>query len=85
MGDWEITTDSACLTERSEALEALSTKEKLELVRRFYSSRVPKHARKAPEEADALVSKNRRSFAKLVARIERKYDIAIDVDSEVGS
>jgi hypothetical protein len=81
MGDWAITTDSTCLSERSAQLEALSRDEKLALLVQFYGNsnddRVVESKRKSPQQVETLLNKNSRSFAKLVSRIERMYGIPV--------
>jgi hypothetical protein len=78
MGDWAVTTDSTCLSERSARLEALSRDEKLALLVQFYGS-VPENKQKSPEQVEKLLNKNSRSskFAKLVSRIEKMYGIPV--------
>mmetsp|Transcript_12522 Transcript_12522/g.15092 ORF Transcript_12522/g.15092 Transcript_12522/m.15092 type:complete len:98 (+) Transcript_12522:1-294(+) len=84
-GDWEVTTDSTCLSSRSESLNALSVEERITLLQTFYRQRETKNgfAYNSPEEAKALVEKYERSFAKLVQRIERKYDVTIGEEQEL--
>mmetsp|Transcript_15190 Transcript_15190/g.21493 ORF Transcript_15190/g.21493 Transcript_15190/m.21493 type:complete len:128 (-) Transcript_15190:537-920(-) len=79
-GDWEVTTDSTCLSSRSENLNALTIDQRVKLIQTFYTQQA---AGKSPEEAKALVEKYERSFAKLVSRIERKYGVAIDEEQEL--
>ena len=73
-GDWAITTDSTCLSERSVQLQALSRQEQLDLLVNFYTSdKIPADKHKSLQQVEILFNKNRRSFAKLVTRIETAY------------
>jgi hypothetical protein len=76
-GDWSVTTDSTCLSKRSEKLNALAMDEKLELVQEFYA-KLP-DSTNTPTKAKDLVEKyaGRREFAQLVARLKRKYDKSV--------
>ena len=76
-GDWAVTTDSTCLSSRSTQLDALPRENKLDLLTKFYTEKAPEDKRKSAEEAEALLDKNLRSFAKLVSRIEKKYVIPV--------
>lgn len=84
MGDWSVTTDSMCLSERSEKLNALNVKEKVEMITKFYG--VIEDAKKTPEEAEKLTTKyaGRREFAQLVVRLERKYRRSVEDGRELG-
>lgn len=75
-GDWAVTSDSTCLSERSETLNALSSEEKIQLVQQFYQKEIHESP-KTQEEAEALARKYSRNFANLVARLERKYDVTL--------
>ena len=76
-GKWEVTTDSTCLSTRSKILEQLSRDEKLRLLKDFYDNQVPPAKRKSTDQVVKLYEKNARSFAKLVARLEKKYDLSM--------
>lgn len=71
-GDWEVTTDSTCLSKRSIALDNLTDGWRLRLIVHYYG-RLEKKNGKTPQEIRELVERNSRSFSKLVARLERKY------------
>lgn len=77
-GDWEYTTDSTCLSPKSETLEnrKLAPDEMRELVEFFYEK---VKASKQPDEVDKLVQKYASEFPQLVARLERKYETVFDV------
>ena len=84
-GDWAVTTDSTCLSERSVALDAMSTADRVAMIYNFYHQTahdIPDEKRKTRNEAQALVDKHARSFAKLVARIEKLYDRPIVVSNK---
>jgi hypothetical protein len=80
-GDWAVTTDSTCLSERSIALDDLSKEEKFNMIQTFYAEKVPTDSVKSSEEAQRLVEKYSRSFAQLVSRLERRYIIAVTDDN----
>lgn len=77
-GDWEYTTDSTCLSPKSETLEnrKLAPDEMRELVEFFYEK---VKASKQSDEVDKLVQKYASEFPQLVARLERKYETVFDV------
>lgn len=74
-GDWAVTTDSTCLSARSKILEQLTKAEKIHLLKEFYDNKVPPTSRKSTAEVVKLYEKFARSFAKLVVRLETKYEL----------
>jgi len=76
-GDWAVTTDSTCLSTRSQALNDLSRTEKIQILKEFYDHKVPPKKRKTTVEVVKLYEKNARTFPKLVAKLEKKYDISM--------
>ena len=76
-GDWAVTTDSTCLSARSKLLEQLSKDEKIQLLKDFYDNKVPSMSRKSTSEVVKLYEKFARSFAKLVVRLETKYELTM--------
>jgi hypothetical protein len=80
MGDWASSTDSTCLSDRSDQLNALDMSDKIGLIRRFYSTL--NDGKKTSQEAEALATKysNKRQFAQLVVRLEKKYQVDLDLD-----
>ncbi|CAB9517176.1 expressed unknown protein [Seminavis robusta] len=83
-GNWAVTTDSTCLSERSVLLEALPREEKLDLLVQFYSNLHFEERRKSKEEVEKLFDKNSRSFAKLVSRIEKHYKMPVSTIERTG-
>ncbi len=93
-GDWQYTTDSTCLSERSEAIDKLnlSTTEKIDLVEQYYRQESVKEGGSATngkcrEDIEKLVSvKYDMEFSKLVSKLEGKYKVLFDFnfsDSEL--
>jgi hypothetical protein len=83
-GDWQYTTDSTCLSPKSEQLEAqtLTLEERVKLVLQFYQK--ANAPAKTTEEVERLVMKKYRgNFPKLVAKLEGKYDVEFDIIIEV--
>jgi hypothetical protein len=84
MGDWASSTDSTCLSDRSERLNALDISDKIGLIHRFYNTLNNNDvaAKKTAQEAEALATKysNKRQFAQLVVRLEKKYQVDVDFD-----
>jgi hypothetical protein len=80
VGDWEVTTDSTCLSDRSVQLNSLEMTKKVSLIQRYYDALGV--AKKTPQDAEVLAKKyaNKREFAQLVVRLERKYGIPVDYD-----
>ena len=78
-GDWAVTTDSHCLSERSAELNALSKDDKLAMLKDFYDNKAPPQNRRSTAEVFALYEKNSRMFAKLVMKIEKKYEVKLVV------
>ena len=81
VGDWAVTTDSTCLSNRSEQLNILEMDKKVLLIQRYYEKL--NDANKTPEQAEALAKKysNMRQFAQLVVRLERKYEVSVDYEN----
>ena len=81
MGDWEVTTDSTCLSDRSVQLNSLDMTKKVGLIQRYYDALG--EAKKTPQDAEVLAKKyaNKREFAQLVVRLERKYGIPVVDDT----
>jgi hypothetical protein len=77
-GDWAVTTDSTCLSKRSQLLNGMEQKDKIALIANFYQ-RVGKIGSKgkSPEEVEQLVTKYERKFAQLVLRLEKKYETSM--------
>jgi hypothetical protein len=75
LGDWAVTTDSACLSKRSVHLNALRASEKMAVLRKIYANQIP--GAKSDEEITGLAEKyiRRDEFAQLIVRLERKYKI----------
>jgi len=70
-GDWAQTTDSTCLSIRSQNIASLSlsSKEQRILLETYYTER---NVSKTSEELDDIL-KRFRPFARLVQRLEQKY------------
>ena len=94
MGDWSVTTDSTCLSKRSQELDALSKEngfdhQSLTVLLKHFIYQLPEiqeHQRKRYQEKqvddrfyEKIAEKYRHEFAKLVVSLERKYKIT---DSE---
>lgn len=79
-GDWAYTTDSTCLSDRSIQLNALASEAKVGLMQKFYANR--SDARKTNDQIEALTKKyaNKRQFAQLVVKLERKYGVNFDFE-----
>ncbi len=90
-GDWEITTDSTCLSERSQELEAISKEngfdhQSLTVLLKHHIYQLPKireqHTKRFrdkkidPQFHEKIAKKYRHEFAKLVVNLERKYKIS---------
>lgn len=80
-GDWQFTTDSTCLTPRSEAIDAkmFPQEERIALVTGYYEK-----AKIVKEKAfvEKIVRKYGHEFAKLVSRLEQKYSVNFDFDTD---
>ena len=85
MGDWAVTTDSTCLSKRSEALEKLSKDKKRALIETYYTEKVPPESRKTLEEVQKILGKYSRSFLKLVHRLEKRYQIPVISDNDLSN
>ena len=76
-GDWQYTTDSTCLSKRSQQIDAqikgMTLEEKTLLVEEFYSSSSLKETKKTKEEISKITHKYRHQFPKLIQKLERKY------------
>ena len=83
MGDWAVTTDSTCLSERSVELNTLSKQDRLALIYNFYKNLpVDESKRKSRQDVQALVDKYAHdAFAHLVAKIEKRYNTPIDANA----
>mmetsp|Transcript_28382 Transcript_28382/g.41248 ORF Transcript_28382/g.41248 Transcript_28382/m.41248 type:complete len:209 (+) Transcript_28382:1366-1992(+) len=81
-GDWAVTTDSTCLSKRSQAFDALSEDKRLDLITRFYDE-TSSEKEKTAEDIKSLVKKNSNSFSKLIYRLERKYKVSVDRRDEL--
>lgn len=68
MGDWEVTTDSTCLSDRSVHLNSLERNKKVALIQRYYEILGDGEVKKTPQDAEVLATKyaNKREFAQLV-------------------
>ncbi len=82
MGDWEVTTDSTCLSDRSVHLNSLERNKKVALIQRYYEILGDGEVKKTPQDAEVLATKyaNKREFAQLVVRLERKYGVRVEYD-----
>lgn len=81
LGDWEFTTESACLSSRSQAIEKLNLPldEKVRVIHTFYKYN---GINKSDVEIQEIVWKNQHEYAKLVSRLERKYGERIPIPSQ---
>jgi hypothetical protein len=74
-GDWQYTTDSTCLSKKSQDLEAAlsgwTLQDKTELLQRFYNDQ--NDVDKTNDEIAKIAYKYRHDFPKLVSKLERKY------------
>lgn len=79
-GDWAYTTDSTCLSDRSVKLNALGIDKKVGLIHQFYTNLGD--TMKTNDQVEALTKKyaDRREFAQLVMRLERKYGVAVNFE-----
>mmetsp|Transcript_59951 Transcript_59951/g.90378 ORF Transcript_59951/g.90378 Transcript_59951/m.90378 type:complete len:202 (+) Transcript_59951:166-771(+) len=77
-GDWQYTTDSTCLSPKSEGIVAskFSFEEKVSLVNRFYEKMA---VAKTADEVEKIVHKYKRDFPNLIVKLERKYDANFDI------
>ena len=82
-GDWQYTTDSTCLSNRSEQIDNLNltTEERIDAVFLFYSNdmvvRQLKEQEKGKSRTDVekIVKRYIQDFPKLVSRLEKKYNV----------
>jgi hypothetical protein len=81
-GDWAVTTDSTCLSKRSQTLNGLAEQDRIALIVTFYQRVLPDNEKKAPGEVEKLVAKYERKFAQLVLRLEKKYKTSIQEAEE---
>lgn len=81
-GDWQFTTDSTCLSTRSEQIDnlKLSQEEKVSIVEQYYNrDEVAKklkdgeEKKKSREYVTKIVRRYDQEFPKLVSRLEAKY------------
>jgi hypothetical protein len=85
-GDWQFTTDSTCLSPKSARIEerGFSKEEKERIVTQFYHKQGVLD--KTPAQIEHLVKKYGRKFHQLVARLEKKYGIVMDIfPDDVGT
>jgi hypothetical protein len=77
-GDWQYTTDSNCLSPKSEALERrkFNPEEFGDLLSKFYETI---HVSKTPHEVQTIVKKYQSEFPTLVSRLERKYGVSFEI------
>jgi hypothetical protein len=89
-GDWQFTTDSTCLSKRSEEIDhlKLTIEEKMTLVEGYYNhigsngDNVDVDGqRKSRKDVEKIVRKYDLEFPKLVSRLEQKYGILLDFDN----
>lgn len=78
-GDWSVTTDSTCLSTKSARIEqrGFSKEEKERIVTQFYQKQ--EVLDKTAAQIEQLVKKYGRKFHQLVARLEKKYAVIIDI------
>jgi hypothetical protein len=83
-GDWAVTTDSTCLSKRSQSLNGLAEPDRIALITRYYQRVLPpdEDKKKAPGEVEKLVAKYERKFAQLVLRLEEKYQASMQEEGE---
>jgi hypothetical protein len=81
-GDWAVTTDSHCLSERSAAFNALTKDQKLKLLKVFYDHQALPSKRKSTPEVYKLYQKYSRMFAELIVKMEQKYDTVFRLPGE---
>lgn len=82
-GDWEVTTDSTCLSPRSQKLNEMDPEQQILLIQSFYATKVNDDKKKSPQDAKALAEKYlRTAFAQLVFRLEQKYGISVEDRSD---
>jgi hypothetical protein len=80
LGDWSLTTDSTCLSDRSMEMNSKALEQQVALVQRYYQ-RVA-HGKKSLNEIETLTRKYsmKGEFARLVIRLERMYGIRVDFE-----
>lgn len=72
-GDWAVTTDSTCLSKRSQSLNDLNEEVKLDLITSYYQA-LPGEG-KTPQQVQKMFAKYEQKFAQLVTRLEQKYNM----------
>lgn len=82
-GDWEYTTDSTCLSPKSEQLEGLrlTKTQQIQLVQDFY---VKGNVVKTDAQVEDIVRRFQ-PFSKLVLSLERKYDRPMRLPDEYST
>jgi hypothetical protein len=83
VGDWAVTTDSTCLSKRSQTLNGLTEQDRIALIVTFYQRVLPDNEKKSPGEVEKLVAKYERKFAQLVLRLEKKYKTSVQEKEDV--
>ena len=81
-GDWAQTTDSTCLSRRSQNLASLrlTHEQQMTLVKDFYAKQ---QVKKSDDELEDIL-KHFRPFARLVSRLEQKYHQPFPIPSIKG-
>lgn len=85
-GDWQYTTDSTCLSNRSEQIDNLNltTEERIDVVLSFYSNKgvisklKEQEKGKSRTDVEKIVKRYIQDFPKLVSRLEKKYDVQFE-------
>jgi hypothetical protein len=74
LGDWQYTTDSTCLSPKSQEVDAaiigMTVDDKTNLLQHFYTSQ---NIAKTNDEVAKIAYKYRHQFPRLVAKLEQKY------------
>ena len=90
-GDWQYTTDSTCLSTRSEQIDKLnlSMEEKILIVEQYYNQQHEMYIankmndgekNKSRKNVEKIVKRHDQEFPKLVSRLEAKYGILFEFD-----
>lgn len=82
-GDWQYTTDSTCLSPRSEAVEwkarEYSKDDKISVLIEFYQNiESGSSQHKSKEDIEKIVRRYDNEFPKLISKLEQKYQVQFD-------
>ena len=88
-GDWQYTTDSTCLSKRSEQIDnlSMSTKTKISLIEEYYNRdevvnrlKESEKSKQLSDFAKNIVKRYDQNFPQLISRLEAKYGLLFEFE-----